>query len=100
MLILNGLIISPHVEYRFKTKYYNPINGSDLVHASFDANAAKIIKLFKLLFAVQDTMVNVPSRKRAPNHRVNHLFYHLIKVSTKSFEPGRNISSDEQDESF
>ena len=51
-------------------------------------------------FAVQYTMVNVTSRKRAPNHKVDHFFFHLIQVSTKAFEPVCNISSDKQDASF
>ena len=70
-----------------------------MVHASFGAKAAKIFKMFKLLFAVQDPMVNVHSRKRSTNHKVDHLFSHLIQVSTEAFEQGRNLSSDEQDAS-
>ena len=72
LLILNGLSISTRVEYKFKSQDYDPINGSDLVHASFGSNAENIFKLFKLLFAVQYPMVNVPSRKRAPNHKFDH----------------------------
>ena len=45
-------------------------------------------------------MVNVPSRNHAQKHKVDHFFSHLIQVSTKAFEPDRNISSDEQDTSF
>ena len=78
LLILNGLIISPCIEYRFKSQDYDPINGSDLVHALFGANATNIFKLFKFLFEVQDPMVNVTSIKRASNHKVDHLFSHLI----------------------
>ena len=52
LLIFNGLIIYPRVEYKFKLQDSDPINVSDLVHALFGAKAAKIFKLFKLLFAV------------------------------------------------
>ena len=45
-------------------------------------------------------MLNIPSRKQAPNHKFDHLSSHLIQVSTKKFEPGFNNSSDEQDISF
>ena len=45
-------------------------------------------------------MVNVTSIKRASNHKVDHFFLHLIQVSTKAFEPGRNLSSDKQDARF
>ena len=71
-----------------------------MVHASFGANAANIFKIFKVLFAVQYPMVNAPSRKQGPIHKVEHSFSHLIQVSTEAFEPGHNISSDEQDASF
>ena len=65
-----------------KLQYSDPNIGSDLVHASFGAKAANIFKLFKLLFAVQDPMVNFPSRKRAPNHKVYEFFSCLVIVCT------------------
>ena len=64
----------------------------------FGENAANIFKLFKLLFELQGPSVKFLSRKRAPNHKVEHLFSHIIQVSNEAFEPGCNISSDEQDE--
>ena len=71
-----------------------------MVHASFGANAENISKLLKILFAVQYPIVNITSGKQAPNHKLYHLFPHLIKVSTKTFEPGLNISSNKKYESF
>ena len=71
-----------------------------MVHALFGANAVNIFKLFKFFLTLQDPMVNVPSRKRAPNNKDDHFFSHLIQFSTEAFEPGRNISSDKQDTSF
>ena len=97
---MDGLSISPNVEYKFKSQNYDPRNVSDLVHASFGAKYANIFKLFKLLFAVHDPMVNLPSRNRAPNHEVENLFSHLIQVFTEGFELGSNLSSDEEDASF
>ena len=94
------LCILPRVEYKFKSQYSDPINGSDLVHISFGANAANIFKLFKKLFVVQYPMVHIPSRKQAPNHKVDHLFSCLIQVSAKTFELCCNISSDKQDAIF
>ena len=96
LVILNGLGNLPCVEYKFKSQDSDVINGSDLVHALFGANSTKIIKLFKFLFVVQDPMVNVPSRKRASNHKVDRFFSHLIQVSTEAFELGRNLSSDKK----
>ena len=52
------------------------------------------------MFAVQYPMVNVPSRNKAPNHKVENIFSHLIQVSTETFESGRNISSKNKDTSF
>ena len=100
LLILNGLNISPRVEYKFKSQHNDPVNGSDLIFASFGENAINRYKLFKLLFAVQDPMIPVPPRKNAPNHKVDHFFSHILNVSAEAFEPGRNLSSDEQDASF
>ena len=45
-------------------------------------------------------MVNVTSRKRAQNHKVDHLFSHIIQVSAEVFEPVCNISSGKQDVIF
>ena len=67
-----------------------------MVHALFGVKAANIFKLFKLLFAVQDPTVDVPSRNQAPNQKVDHFFSQLIQVSTETFEPGLNISSDKK----
>ena len=72
------------------------MNGSDLVHSLFGANAVNIFKIFKFLFAVKDTMVDDHSRKRSLKHKVDYFFSHLIQVSTKAFEPGSNLSSNEQ----
>ena len=44
--------------------------------------------------------MNIPSRKLAPNHKDNHFFSHILKVSADAFEPGAHLSSDEQDASF
>ena len=35
-----------------------------------------------------------------PNHKFDLFFFRLIQVSTKAFELGCNLSSDEQDVSF
>ena len=85
---------------KLKSHDYYPINGSDFVHALFGANATNIFKLLKKLFEVQDPMVNVTSRKQAPNHKVDHSFSHLIQVSNEEFETDCNLSSDRQDASF
>ena len=85
LIVLNGLSTSPRVEYKFKSQNDDPVNGSDLVCASFGKNAMKRYKLFKLLFAIQDPMIPVPSRKHAPNHKVDHFFSHLLNVSSDAF---------------
>ena len=63
------------------------------------AQTLQIFSNYSKTNLVHDTMVNVPSRKRAPNHKFDHLFSYLLQVSTKAFEPGRNISSYKQDSS-
>ena len=71
-----------------------------MVHPSFGANATKIFKLFKLLFVLQDPMVNVTSRTQAPNHKFDHFLSHIIQVSAKAFELGSNIYSEKKDAAF
>ena len=60
LYILNGLNISPRVEYKFKSSTDDPVNGSDLCHAAFGTNAVKRHKVFKKVFAVQDPLLNIP----------------------------------------
>ena len=64
------------------------------------AQTLQIFSNYSKINLVHDPMVNVPSRKQAPNHKFDHLFSYLLQVSTKAFEPGRNISSEEQDTSL
>ena len=71
-----------------------------MVHALLGMNVANIFKLIKLLFAIQDPMVNVSSIKWQPNQKVDHLFSHLIQVSTEEFELGHNIFSGKQNTSI
>ena len=52
------------------------------------------------LFAVQDPMVPIPSRKKAPNHKVDHMFAHMLRVFSDSYDVGKDISGDEQDAPF
>ena len=43
--ILNGLNISPHVDYKFNSTYVDPVNGSDLCYNAFGVGAAKRHKI-------------------------------------------------------
>ena len=84
---------------KIKTQDSYLINVSYLVMYSLD-QTMQIFSNYSDFFAVQDLMVNVTSINQAPNHKVDHIFSHLIQVSTEVFDPGSNISSYNQYTSF
>ena len=44
-------------------------------------------------------MLSTPSRKQAPDHKIDHFFAHILKTFPAAYEPGKYLSSDEQDAS-
>ena len=78
LIILNGISISPQMEYKFKTQQEDPVNGNDLCALVFGANGEKRYRQFRSLFAIQDPMIQTPDRKYAPNHKVNPLLLHML----------------------
>lgn len=47
LYILNGLNISPRIEYKSKSSIDGPVNGSDLCHDAFGSNAVRSHKVLK-----------------------------------------------------
>lgn len=47
LYILNGLNISPRIEYKSKSSIDGPVNGSDLCHDAFGSNAVRSHKFLK-----------------------------------------------------
>ena len=45
-------------------------------------------------------MVEIPSRKKAPNHKVDHMFAHMLRIFSDLYDVGKHISGDEQDAPF
>ena len=97
---INGLNISPRIEYKFGSQEVDWVNGNDVIHNAFGRSAVQRHKQFKYLFAVQDPMVPIPSRKKAPNHKVDHMFAHMLRVFADSYDVGKDIAGDEQDAPF
>ena len=100
LLILNGLNVSPRMEYKFKTQQQDPVNGNDLCSSVFGSNAAQRLREFRAAFAIQDPMLPIPSRKVAPNHKVDPLLLHMQIMFLDCWDPGPHIAGDEQDAGF
>ena len=100
LLILNGLSVSPRLEYKFKTQDQDPVNGNNLCAGVFGTNAGQRLKEFRSVFAIQDPMVPIPERKKAPNHKVDPLLRHMQRIFLECWECGFQIAGDEQDAGF
>ena len=98
--ILNGINISPRIEYKFRSQSNDPISGNDLCANAFGENAELRHREFKCFFSIQDPLVATPSRKTHPNHKVDHFFQHINKFSHESWELGSSFACDEQDIAF
>ena len=100
LYILNGIIVSPRIQYKFRPQHQDPVNGSDLCHNAFGPNARWCHHLFKNLFAVQDPVISVRPRNISPNHKIDPFLEHLACISLETYDPGANLSGDEQVASF
>ena len=98
--ILDGLSISPQIQYKFKSQRQDPVNGNDLCYQVFGSDAEKRYKQFRSLFVIQDPMLPIPNRKLAPNHKVDPLLLRMLKVFSECWESGPNVAGDEQDAGF
>ena len=96
LYILNGLCPSPQVSLKFQHPIDNPVNGSLLVHDSFQNNPQRRHRHFKRFFAATNPLVPLPCRKTSPNHKVQKFLKHAIKKSKTFMFIGRCISGDEQ----
>lgn len=83
LYILNGLNISPRVEWKFRSQCEDPVNGSDLCYDIFGKNSTLRHREFKNLFAIQDPVSNVSPRSLAPNHKVDCFFLTYSKCALK-----------------
>lgn len=100
LYVLNGLNISPRIEYKFESQENDWVNGNDAVNRAFGKIGVTRHKQFKYLFACQDPLVLIPDRKTAPNHKVDHFFSHMLEVFSDSYDVGKDISGVEQDSPF
>ena len=100
LYVLNGLNVSPRIEYKFESQEVDWVNGNDVVSTAFGVNPAERFKQFKFLFGVQDPMCPLPERATHPNHKVDDMFAHMQEVFIDSYDVGRDISGDEQDSPF
>ena len=100
LYILNGLNISPRIEYKFRSQDEDPVNGNNFCSYVFRSDSNRRFKQFRALFAIQDPMLPIPSRKHAPNHKVDPFLLHMLKSVFAYWAPGPSIAGDEQDAGF
>jgi len=98
--ILNGISISPRIEYKFRSQDVDPVNGSDLCNVAFGRDADRRFKQFRALFAVQDPVLAIPSRKVAPNHKIDPMLLQMLSAFDEAWDAGSYIAGDEQDAGF
>ena len=97
---MNGVSISPRVEYKFLSQDDDPVNGSNLCNRAFGSDATRRFKQFRSLFAVQDPILPIPTRKIAPNHKIDPLLLQMLFAFGNAWDPGPFIAGDEQDAGF
>jgi hypothetical protein len=96
LYILNGLSPSPQVARKFKTQKEDPVNGSDLCFDSFGPKAERRHKHFRCFFTCQNPLLEVPSTKTHPNHKVDPFLLWMQTVSIDAWDFGEFGSCDEQ----
>ena len=97
---MNGINVSLRLKYKFKPQKDNSVNGNDLCAAVFGRNAARRLKEFRALFAIQDPMAPLPPRKIAPNHKVDPFLLHMLKLFANCWECSPYIAGNKQDAGF
>ena len=92
---MNGIIISPRVEYKFLSQDVDPVNGNNICNRAFGCDAERRFKQFCALFVVQDPILEILSRKIALNHKMDPLLLQMIFSFDNVWDPGAFIAGDE-----
>ena len=95
--MLNGISPSPQVEYKFMSQKENPANGNDLcnyVFGGYERGLERHKEFKRFLACVSSTPT--PSRKEAPNWKIEPLCRQIIFISQEAICLGKWISIDEQ----
>lgn len=66
----------------------------------FGRDADCRFKQFRALFAVQDPVLTIPSRKIAPNHKIDPMLLQMTSAFDEAWDVGSYIAGDEQDAGF
>ena len=88
LYMLNGLVPSPRLEFKFKSQIEDPISGNDLCHSVFGNNAERRLKEFKKFLSLTDPRVLPPPKKANPNFKLEEFFDYMKKKSKESWQPG------------
>jgi len=93
--ILNGIQLSPRVEYKFKSQRQDPISGNNFCHAAFGPGAERRHKHFKSFLACVDPSIHPPDRNKFPNWKVRALIKWINKISPEAWSCAMQIAVDE-----
>ena len=70
LYVLQGLVLSPRIEMKFKPQRVDPVAGNDFYHQSFGTNAERRHRHFKTFLALQNPSIHAPSQSEYPNWKV------------------------------
>jgi len=96
LYILQGLSPSPQNKMKFWLHHDDPVNSNDLCAKVFGKNAEKRHKHFKMFFAIQDPLKQVPPKSTHPNFKVDPFLAWIQTIAMAAWDMGRNSSCDEQ----
>lgn len=98
LYVLQGLIPSAQLQYKFHSQSQDPVAGNNVCHRVFGGHSAGFLRLkhFKYAFGLQDPLVATPSTKTHPTFKVDPFLKMMIESSTSSFTLGSHPAGDEQ----
>ena len=67
---------------------------------AFGRDTDRRFKKFRALFAIQDLVLQIPSRKVSPNQKIDPMLLHMEFVFDEAWDAGSYIAGDGQDAGF
>lgn len=67
---------------------------------AFGRDADRRFNQFQALFSMQDPVIELPSRKVAPIHKIDHMLLQMLFALNEAWDTWLYIAGDEQDAGF